>query len=270
MPSSFCDSSTWRIVFRDEFDLPTIDKRWWTILNGTHKKPHDQLKADCHGSDCDLLGACRDAACTVDSVKVAGGRLVLTSQRRRAFGRNFTTGAVITRDKLTFLSDDEPFRMCIAAVLPGVPGGSAGVWPAHWLMPNDGSCDPDHGEMDIMEMVKGDGTAYSTYHWQDKGAPKCAFPHNHSHAYSEKKLADGWNTTLHEFAVERGASHVAFALDGNVVLNTSKAVFTRSIPWYLILNTAIGGGWPGPVTPETTFPITHEIDFVRVARPVYR
>ena len=174
MPSSFCDSPFWRIVFRDEFDLPTIDKRWWTILNGTHKKPHDQLKADCHGSDCDLLGACRDAACTVDSVKVAGGRLVLTSQRRRAFGRNFTTGAVITRDKLTFLSDDEPFRMCIAAVLPGVPGRSAGVWPAHWLMPdNDGSCDPDHGEMDIMEMVKGDGNAYSTYHWQDK-APKCA------------------------------------------------------------------------------------------------
>ena len=155
--------------------------------------------------------------------------------------------------------------MCIAAVLPGVPGAGEGVWPAHWLMPDDDSCDPDHGEMDVMEMVKADGTLYSTYHWQDRGT-KCAFPKNHSHIYAQRNLPN-WNGTLHEFAVERGDGHVAFALDGEVVLNSSKPVFTRSVAWYLLLNTAIGGGWPGSPTAATAMPITHEIEYVRVARP---
>lgn len=269
--SSFCDTPDWRIVWRDEFEKPTLDTTKWNVLHGVGGTDN----ADCHGSGCDLLGGCRDAACTKDAVSIHGGRLVLTSQRRSALGRNFTTGAVTTRDKGTWSAkkDGSPFRMCISAVLPGVVGHAAGVWPAHWLMPNTDACDPDQGEMDITEMVDGDGKLYSTYHWQDAGAPACAFPKNHSHVYSNSTLAPGWNTTLHEFAVERGSTHIAFALDGKVVLNTSRTnppvrqpVFT-DVPWYLIMNSAIGGGWPGPPTIDTVFPIRHEIDYVRVARP---
>ena len=68
--------------------------------------------------------------------------------------------------------------------------------------------------MDIMEMVNGEGDAFSTYHWLAPAAPKCSFPENHSHVYSRTGLAKGWNATLHEFAVERGSSHIAFAVDG--------------------------------------------------------
>jgi len=129
--------------------------------------------------------------------------------------------------------------------------------------------------MDIMEMIDGGGTAgdgavYSTYHWQTTyPARKCAYPAGHEHVYASQRLAVGWNETMHEFAVERGQGHVAFALDGHVLLNASNASFF-DVPWYLILNTAIGGGWPGPVTPRTAFPISHQIDYVRVARLVER
>ena len=50
----------------------------------------------------------------------------------------------------------------------GVPGNSVGMWPAHWMMPNDSSCWPDHGEIDIMEMINGDGSSHATYHWNKK------------------------------------------------------------------------------------------------------
>ena len=271
---SFCDARGWRITWRDEFNSPKLDAKRWNVLHSTH----DDVNADCHGKTCDLLGGCRDAACMLDDVYVRNGRLVLSSQRRVALGRNFTTGAVTTRDLATFRVGEsgQPFRMCISAILPGVAGRAAGVWPAHWLMPNTDACDPDEGEMDITEMVDGDGKLYSTYHWQDAGAPPCAYPKFHSHVFSNSTLARGWNATLHEFAVERGAAHVAFALDGKVVLNASAAdpstpkakrpVFS-AVPWYLILNTAIGGGWPGPATADTAFPLRHEIDYVRVARP---
>ena len=47
---------------------------------------------------------------------------------------------------------DGTFRVCVSARLPGAGGASQGLWPAHWLMPMDKTCDPDEGEMDIMEV----------------------------------------------------------------------------------------------------------------------
>ena len=38
------------------------------------------------------------------------------------------------------------------------------------------------------------------------------------------------------------------------------------VPWYLIINTAIGGGWPGPPNGSTLFPVHHAVDYVRVSR----
>ena len=272
---SFCDAAGWHVVWRDEFSKPALDATKWNVAVTTDDSGLDLPRADCHGAGCILLGSCRDAACTQDDVTIRDGRLVLTSQRRGHLGRNFTTGAVNTWGKAAWAGDDAngPFRLCVSAVLPGVPGHAAGVWPAHWLMPHDDSCDPDEGEMDITEMVNGDGTVYNTYHWQDDfPAKKCSYPLNHSHVFAQAKLADGWNTTLHEFAVERAAGHVAFALDGKVLLNASASDGPSprpklwDVPSYLILNTAIGGGWPGPANASTRFPIRHEIDYVRVAR----
>ena len=41
-----------------------------------------------------------------------------------------------------------------------------------------------------------------------------------------------------------------------------------NVPFYLILNTALGGGWPGSVNASTILPARHRIDYVRVSRPV--
>lgn len=290
--ASFCDEAGWTTTWRDEFEAETLDAAKWTVEHGVADVAatlgaanaprsgagrHGALGSDvdCHGAACATLGSCRDAACTRDSVHVRGGRLVLTSQRRHVLNRNFTTGAVNTRDKVTWRASAEEgaFRLCISAVLPGVPGRAQGVWPAHWLMPNDNSCDPDEGEMDIMEMINGDGTSYSTYHWQTSyPAHNCSYPTGHEHVYAGPALPSGWNGTLHEWAVERGPNHVAFALDSEVLLNASALAgptprpLLWDRPWYLILNTALGGGWPGPVADDTVFPITHEIEYVRVAR----
>ena len=39
-------------------------------------------------------------------------------------------------------------------------------------------------------------------------------------------------------------------------------VFERG--FYLLLNLAVGGWWPGPPAPETTFPATMLIDYARI------
>ena len=139
------------------------------------------------------------------------------------------------------------------------------------MMPMDDTCDPDEGEMDIMEMVNGNSEYEATYHWQTTfPASNCSYPKGHMHQYTAKNLTDSWSSTQNEFAVERGTDHVAFALNGivliNVTRNMSPPPIFWDVDWYLILNTAVGGGWPGPPNASTVSPAYHEIDYVRVVR----
>ena len=92
--------------------------------------------------------------------------------------------------------------------------------------------------------------------------------------------AGGWDTDQwHEYAVEwDGRGRVAFVVDGATILNISRLANRSSptrgnsrpqfsgVPFYLILNTAVGGPWPKPVSSRTAFPWLHYIDYVRCPR----
>jgi hypothetical protein len=144
-------------------------------------------------------------------------------------------------------------------------------------MPHTNACDPDQGEMDIVEMVDGSGEYAATYHWQTGyPATNCSYPAEHLSATTQRSMGTAWNATYHEYGVERSASHVAFVLDGTTALNVSadsaNATAPRlwDVPWYLILNTAVGGGWPGSPTAETALPAYHRVSSVVVARRIDR
>ena len=129
MAPSFCDAADWSVVWRDEFDAP-LNPHWWNVPHGVAPLPQ-QLEADCHGSTCILLGSCREAACTRDSVSVRGGRLVLTSQRRRVLGRNLTTGAV-NKEKDAAKSHTAQSRAAKRAYqVPVVPVPQVGYWSSY-------------------------------------------------------------------------------------------------------------------------------------------
>eukprot|EP00038_Savillea_parva_P001783 m.107310 g.107310 ORF g.107310 m.107310 type:complete len:216 (+) comp10620_c1_seq1:689-1336(+) len=213
---------------------------------------------------------------------VTNGTLVLQSDRTAAAGTSgspgatttLKTGAVNTWGKRSWRAGNGTFRVCVSAMLPGDASdakASQGLWPAHWLMPHDSTCDPDEGEMDIMEMVDGSGMYEATYHWQTTfPTSNCSYPTGHEHQYTAAPLGPDWNTTYHEYAVERSQTHVAFVLDGVTRLNATlksvpKPVFW-DVNWYLILNTAVGGGWPGAANASTRLPARHVIDYVKVSR----
>ena len=71
------------------------------------------------------------------------------------------------------------------------------------------------------------------------------------------------------------SDHMSFALDGEVFQQLTTSSRTHhgdrveffDTPYYMILNTAVGGPWPGPVSPTTKFPTYHHVDYVRVAQP---
>ena len=80
-------------------------------------------------------------------------------------------------------------------------------------------------------------------------------------------MPSDWATAFHEYAVEYSTSSVAFVVDGHVYHNVTRAAGTLyDVPYYVILNTAVGGPWPMPPNASTVFPTYHVIDYVRVAQ----
>jgi beta-glucanase (GH16 family) len=254
--ASFCDAPGWTPEWREDFAGSSLDPTKWSVYDGPS------------------VGACRDALCTPDNVAVYGGALHLTTQRKHESfdGKtyNFTTGAVNTYGKAHW-SPTPRYRLCVSARLPGhssPPGAAQGLWPAVWMMPDDDSCDPDEGEMDLLEMIDGNGLGYATYHWETTW-PKanCSYPQGHESISSNLPLA-AWNSTFHEFAVERGHDFLAFVYDGVTVVNSSganPAPLLWDMPFALIINTAIGGSWPGEPTDATILPVEHTVDYVYVS-----
>ena len=148
--ASFCDE--WALEWSETLDGRGLDSQAWTALASSSAS--SGVGADCRGAGCDVLGGCRDAVCDIDQARVHDGALVLTSDRRDSV---LYTGAVTTRGKKVYNTRDGAFRVCIRATLPGNGDTTTmgGLWPAHWMLPMDHYCDPDVGEMDIMEQGVG-------------------------------------------------------------------------------------------------------------------
>ncbi|CAE8631442.1 unnamed protein product [Polarella glacialis] len=264
--ASFCQTGgAWIQDWADEFEGDALDQSSWQVVVSGDGERNISLPVGDLG-----VTACRAAKCVAENVKVSGGMLRLLSNRDASDSSKFLTGAVDTNNLRAWSAGEHPFRLCVSAQLPPI---SRGVWPAHWMLPQNGYSDRclDEGEMDITEMVSGDGIVYNTYHWMASWPQKkCGkFEDYHKSAFSTRRLPD-YASSFHEFAIERSADHISYAIDGQVVstVRASQHGFTlSSSPFFVILNTAIGGGWPGAPTEDTQLPVEHLIDYVRVVRP---
>ena len=169
--ASFCEPSpTWPRDFEEDFSGAKLNTSRWTVYE--HNK----------GGQCGF-GVGRYGKCEAGNVYLDGkGSLVIKTDRKSSCSAaegcfNYTSGGVITRGKVDWsVSGGAGYRLCVRAILPGggAAGAGAGIWPAHWMMPEavqdypvkGAMCDPDGGEIDVLEMVNGNAQACGTYHWQ--------------------------------------------------------------------------------------------------------
>lgn len=245
---SFCAAPGFTPEWADEFSA--LDPSSWTLSENT--KPNDS--------------SCREAICTAGNVAVSGGALVLEARREKVSWANFTTGAVNSKGKRSWgARAGAPVRICISGTVPAAADASSvSYWPAFWLMPDDASCWPDHGELDLMEMINGDGIEHFTYHTSPSNASTCHGGPVQQSVGSKGPVAAG---VPHEYAVEIAMGRFAFAVDGVVVFNsTSSELPVHDVKWYVILNFAIGLPWADSPTAATRFPVRTTVDYVRVAR----
>ena len=73
---------------------------------------------------------------------------------------------------------------------------------------------------------------------------------------------------FHVFAVEWEPARLTFSVDGKAYKTLTPAdlpgrwVFDH--PFFLLVNLAVGGNWPGPPTSSTAFSALLKVDYVRV------
>jgi beta-glucanase (GH16 family) len=129
-----------------------------------------------------------------------------------------------------------------------LPAGQ-GMWPAFWLMPENGSWPP---ELDAMEVLGNDPTKlYTTAHYGS----------NNSQDQGSAVVAD-MSQGYHTYGVDWEPDYITWYFDGKEVYK-APTPSDMNTPMYMIANLAVGGYWPGNVNSSTPFPATMKIDYIR-------
>jgi len=133
-----------------------------------------------------------------------------------------------------------------------MPRPAPGVWPAIWLLPEDGTWPP---EIDIVEMAK--GVLNSTLHSSVTGE-------HVADGTSHPELGD-LSAGFHTFGLLKTGEEIVWYLDDKEVKRVP-ASYDLGKPFYIIINLAMGqGGWVGDPGPNST-PALLEIASIRAYR----
>ncbi|MEU6807989.1 lectin [Streptomyces sp. NPDC046831] len=238
------------VTFSDTFDGPAgsaVDPNKWQLETGDNVNNHERQY---------YTSGTRNAALD------GQGHLVITARRENPanyqcwYGTcQYTSARLNTSGKFTAQYGHVEARMKI-------PRGQ-GMWPAFWMLgtPVDW---PDSGEIDIMENVGFEpSTVHGTIHgpgYSGSGGIGAGYTLPNGQAFAD---------AFHTFAVDWAPDSITWSVDGNVYQRRTPAdlggrtwVFNK--PFFLILNLAVGGYWPGDPDGSTVFPQQLVVDSVSV------
>ncbi|MFL5616255.1 MAG: family 16 glycosylhydrolase [Gemmatimonadaceae bacterium] len=146
-----------------------------------------------------------------------------------------------------------------------IPRGQ-GIWPAFWMLGDNisGVGWPQSGEIDIMENIgKEPSIVHGTMHGPGySGGSGIGGPYS----LSSGAFADDF----HVYAVEWSPGVIKWFVDDSPYFQATTASIPANTTWvfdhpfFLLLNVAIGGGWPGDPDATITFPQQMIVDYVRV------
>ena len=247
-----------KLVFRDEFTgLPgvAVDATKWTAEIGGGGWGNQELEYYTNSTDNAYLDG--SGSLVIRAVKLTPP-LTLSCWYGPC---QYTSARLITKGKFDLKYGRFEARIKI-------PRGQ-GVWPAFWMLGNniDTVGWPSCGEVDIMENIgREPSTVHGTMHGPGYsgangiGAP-FSLPNNAA-------FADGF----HVFAIEWSVSEVHWYVDGSEYKTVRPQDLPTGTQWvfdhpfFIILNFAVGGQWPGSPDATTVFPQTMLVDYVRVYR----
>ena len=228
-------------MWHDEFDGPTLDLTKWVSETGAGGWGNNELEF---------------YTARPENARVENGNLVIEA-RQEAFGGSQYTSARLKTEGLGAWQ----YGRIEARIR--IPRGQ-GLWPAFWMLGD--RCEqvgwPTCGEIDIMENI---GREPSRVHGTVHG-PGYSGAQGVGAAYSLS--AGAFADDYHVYAVEWQAGAIVWYADSTVYAtvtgNNVPGTWVFDHPFFIILNVAVGGYWPGSPDGTTVFPQAMLVDYVRV------
>lgn len=233
----------WALAWSDEFDGTQLDRTKWVAETGGHGWGNKELQ---HYTG------------RPENVRVEDGMLVIEARQERYGGNDYTSARIKTAGLMEQMHGRFEARI-------KVPKGQ-GIWPAFWMLGADIKQVgwPRSGEIDIMEIIgKEPSTVYGTLHGPGYSGDKAFGSRTH--------LANGiFADDFHVFAVEWERGEIRWYRDG-ILYHTArpsqvKGDWVFEHPFFVLLNLAVGGAWPGNPDSTTVLPQRMLVDYVRVYR----
>jgi len=148
-----------------------------------------------------------------------------------------------------------------------IPRGQ-GLWPAFWMLGDniDSIGWPGSGEIDIMENIgREPAIAHGTLHGP-------GYSGANGPGRADTLSGGAYADDFHVFAVSWRPNEIRWFVDGREYHRMTPANLPAGTKWvfdhpfFLLLNVAVGGGWPHDPDASTTFPQQMMVDYVRVYR----
>lgn len=235
-----------KLVFAEEFNGATLDSSTWSyeVGNGCPSLcgfGNNELQRYVSGDS---------------NLQLKDGNLIITARRDPSNTKAFTSAKIFTRDKKVFKFG----RIDLRAKLPA----GQGIWPAFWMLPQNKRAGwPTSGELDILEMVGHEpGKVHGTLHF---GPGPGSMQLTGSYVLPSGNFSD----SFHIFSLDWRKDEIKWLVDGKEFASHSRPAFGNAEypfneDFYLILNLAVGGNWPGNPDHTTRFPQSFIVDYVRV------
>lgn len=241
----------WNLVWSDEFNGPdgsSPDSSKWVLETGGNGWGNNELEY---------------YTSRIQNAHLQGGNLIITALAEDYTGpdgviRKYTSARLKTQGKFSQTYGKFEARIKI-------PFGQ-GLWPAFWMLGTniDQVGWPASGEIDIMENIgREPSTVHGTIHGPGySGAQGIGSPFS----LASGRFADDY----HLYAVEWEPNVIRFYVDNALYATRTPADLPAGARWvydtpfFVLLNVAVGGSWPGNPDTTTKFPQIMSVDYVRV------
>ena len=242
-PTAKWDRAGWVIAWHDEFDGSELDLKNWTFDIGGGGWGNQEWEAYTDRPE---------------NVRVQDGMLVIEAREEPELiaGRNYSSARIKTQGLHAWQYGRIEARIKL-------PYGQ-GIWPAFWMLGDDLSKKgwPAAGEIDILEFIgKEPDHIYATVH-----AP--GYSGGSGVGSSLVVSAESLKNDFHVYAIEWEENEIRWYFDEQQYFKLTpddvpdKWIFDH--PFFIILNLAVGGRWPGYPNKTTVFPQFLYVDYVRV------
>ncbi len=239
-------AADYQMVFAEEFDTTTLDFERWNsaylwgkdlVINSEEQYYVDVENEPDFGYNPFKLNG---ETLTIEAIRTPD------ELRDKANGQPYLSGVLTSYDSFQFTYGYVEAR----AKLPY----GKGFWSAFWLL-NAFYVDL-RPEIDIMEHIADDrDVVFHTYHYYDAAGELRS-------TESMETAGVDFSSEFHTYGVEWRPGTLIFYVDGVEQRRVSDPNVSAQ-DMYIILNTAVGGWWPGSPDESTEFPSRYEIDYVR-------